>query len=49
VAALELVKLPERKRVLELTARQQELVVAVAEGRSREELTELISHGFPGF
>lgn len=47
--ALELVKLPERKRVLELTARQQELVVAVAEGRSRKELKELISHGFPGF
>ena len=47
--ALEFVRLPERKRVLELTARQQELVVAVAEGRSREELKELISHGFPGF
>ena len=47
--ALELVKLPERKRVVELTARQRELVVAVAEGRSRAELTELISHGFPGF
>ena len=48
-AGLELVKLPQRKRVLELTARQQELAVAVAEGRSRKELKELIGHGFPEF
>jgi hypothetical protein len=47
--ALEFVKLPERKRVLELTARQHELVVAIAEGQSREELKELISHRVPGF
>jgi hypothetical protein len=47
--ALEFVKLPERKRVLELTERQRELVVAVAAGRSWQELKELISHGFPGF
>jgi hypothetical protein len=43
------VKLPERKRVLELTARQHELVVAIAAGRSWQELKELISHGFPDF